>query len=100
MKFKKGSLFIISLAFFLFVSYVIFIKPNRTRKVETFLRAFPKHEFKAKLLKSHPAWMEEQISCDFQGLAKNNITINYIDIIPKDAIFLKRRPLLKKLSRR
>jgi hypothetical protein len=79
MKNKKLITFFIILFFLPISFYLIFIKPNRTRLVETFLRSFPKKEFYSKLKSSSPKWMDDQIKEDFKDFYKNSITMYSID---------------------
>jgi EGF-domain serine glucosyl/xylosyltransferase len=76
---KKIRLFFVSLLIFSLISYLVFVKSNKTRIVETFLKSFPKQQFKSKLLKEHPKWMDEQIMSDLKGFNKNNITLSSVD---------------------
>lgn len=64
---------------FSFISYFGFFKPNKRLMEETFLKSFSTKEFKTKLAKDHPKWMNNQIVNDFNGFAKNKITLNSID---------------------
>lgn len=75
---KKFFIFFILLIFSI-TSYIFFIKPNKTRDVETFIRFFPKKQFRSKLLKEYPKWMNNQIANDLSGFSKHTITINSLD---------------------
>lgn len=105
---KKKYLFLpVSLSIFIFI-YFVLINPNRTRKVETFLREFPRKEFFSKMHGKHPLWMKNQIDDDFKDFEKNSITKYTIDKtfekIQKDAsdqkeLFIRYRIINNKLYR-
>ncbi len=71
---KTIGLSILSVFLCLIIAYVIFLRPNRTRRAETFLSVFPKQKFLQKINKKAPSWMEYQIKKDFEDLNKNGIT--------------------------
>lgn len=79
MKSKKiylPLLFILSISL---IGYFVFIRPHRTRVVETFLKSFPKQEFLSKLKQNHPRWMNEQINLDLKDFSPHSIKSDAID---------------------
>jgi len=105
----KAKLFLFSFFFFSVIFYLFFIKPNKTRDVETFIKDFPKKEFQMKLKSYHPKWMNKQIKEDFKDFSdEKSITIDAVDKtyekILKDAFvhrnaFIRYRIINNKLYR-
>jgi len=76
----KAKLFIFSFLLISVIFYLFFLRGNKTREVETFIKDFPKKEFKMKLKSDHPKWMNKQIKEDFKDFSdEKSITIDAVD---------------------